>query len=95
MTNRKVYQDLENINKEAVIAEGFDDAYIGYARRAKTPSIALYDYEACIEILMDDQEWGRREAVRFMENSVCESWFGDATPAFVFLRVEKDDKEEY
>ena len=93
MSSRRVYRNLEEINKEAVIAEGFEDAYIGHARRARTPTIAVYDYELCIGILMEDQDWSRVEAVRFMEESVCEHWGGEATPTFVFMN-ESDDKEE-
>ena len=93
MSSPRVYHNLEEINKEAVIAEGFEDAYIGHARRAKTPTIAVYDYELCIDILMDDQDWDREEAVRFMENSVCETWLGEATPTFVFVR-ESYGKED-
>ena len=93
MSRRKVYRNLEEINKEAVIAEGFEDAYIGHARRARTPTIAVYDYELCVDILMEDQDWSRVEAVRFMEESVCEHWLGDASPTFVFVN-ESYGKEE-
>ena len=88
MSEHRVYRTLEAINKEAVIADGFEDAYVGHARRARNPTIAVYDYEVCLEILMDEQEWDRDKAVKFMEEQVCEHWTGDSTPCFVFVRKD-------
>ena len=94
--SKRVYQRLEDINKEAVIAEGFEDAYLGYARRSDKPTIAVYDYERCVEILMETEEWDRDKAVKFMENGVVATWLGDSTPPFMFLYEDhqEDDKED-
>ncbi len=94
MSKHRVYRNLEEINKEAIVAEGFEDAYVGHARRARTPTIAVYDYEMCVDILMDDHDWDRDKAVKFMEDQVCEHWMGDATPTFMFVREDYAKEED-
>jgi|TARA_R100000458_G_C8277677_1_gene253302 hypothetical protein len=85
MSNPKeVYRSLEEINKDAVVAEGFEEAYIGYVRRANKPTIAVYDYETCVEILMEQESWTREKAVNFMETGVVATWLGNSTPSFFF-----------
>lgn len=85
MSNPKeVYRSLEQINKDAVVAEGFEEAYIGYLRRANKPTIAVYDYETCVEILMEQESWDRKKAVHFMETGVVSTWLGNSTPSFLF-----------
>ena len=81
---KKVYRSLEEINKDAVVAEGFEDAYLGYARRSNKPTVAVYDYERCVEILMETEDWDRERAVDFMENGVVATWLGQSTPVFLF-----------
>tara|TARA_Y100001938_G_C7893862_1_gene331121 strand:- start:131 stop:415 length:285 start_codon:yes stop_codon:yes gene_type:complete len=85
MSNPKeVYRSLEEINKDAVVAEGFEEAYLGYVRRSNKPTIAVYDYETCVEILMEQESWDRRKAVNFMETGVVATWLGNSTPCFFF-----------
>jgi hypothetical protein len=93
MSNRKVYQRLEEINKDAVVAEGFEDAYIGYLRRSNRPTIAAYDYEKCVDILMETEDWDRDKAVDFMENGVVATWLGNSTPAFLFYNEDNESDD--
>ena len=90
---KKVYRRLEEINTDAVVAEGFEEAYLGYARRSDKPSFAVYDYEKCVEILMESEDWDRDKAVDFMENGVVATWLGESTPAFIFPRMRREDHE--
>jgi hypothetical protein len=92
---KKVTHDLlAHINADAVVAVGFDEAYVGYLRRAKKPSIAIYDYMACVEILIRDEEYSRSEAIGFMENFILEHNAGNSTPGFALWKEEYDDGEE-
>ena len=81
---KEIYRGGEEINKEAVIADGFEEAYIGYIRRSNKPTIAVYDYETCVEILMETESWDRKKAVNFMETGVVATWLGNSTPSFFF-----------
>ncbi len=92
--SKRVYQSLEAINKDAVIAEGFEDAYLGYVRRSNKPTVAVYDYEKCVEILMETEDWGRDKAVEFMESGVVATWLGDSTPSFMFHYEESEEDKK-
>ena len=78
-------EHLSEMNPGALLADGFEDALIGYVRRFGLESLALYDYEKCIGILMKRDGMGRDEAEEFFEFNVIGAWVGDATPVFARL----------
>lgn len=51
-TPADVMATLEELNPEAIMYEGFDDALVGILARCGTEPLALYDRERCIQILM-------------------------------------------
>ena len=54
---------------EALMADGFDEGLIGRAFRGGDP-ILIYDYEKCVDVLMDRDGMGRGEAVEYMDFNV-------------------------
>jgi hypothetical protein len=44
--------------------------------------IAVYNYDACIQILMDRDGMSEEDAVEFMDFNVLQAWIGPYTPAF-------------
>jgi hypothetical protein len=69
-------------NPEALFADGFEDAIIGIARRFSLPPLVAYDYNKCIEILVDDGMTAE-EAMEYFEFNVQGSWMGEGTPIFI------------
>ena len=47
---------LAEVNEEALLADGLEGALIGYVRRFGVEPVALYDYEKCVEILVEDDD---------------------------------------
>jgi len=74
---------------EALLADGFEGALIGTMRRFNEGPVALYDYDKCIEILMQRDGMSYEEAVEFFEFNTIGAWMGDGTPAFANL-VNRD-----
>ena len=72
------------INCEALFADGFGDALVGFAVRSGC-HVALYDQEKCIQILMDRDGLLYDDAVEFFEFNVIGSWVGEKTPIFASL----------
>ena len=66
-----------------LIADGFDQAFIGVCEVHSKDPIALFDYDKCIAILVerDGMEWS--EAVEYMDFNVIGAWVGEHTPGFV------------
>lgn len=65
-----------------LLADGFDGALIGMGRQF-SEELAVYDYNKCVEILMERDGMSYDDAVEFMEYNVVGSWVGNGTPVFV------------
>jgi hypothetical protein len=79
LTIREVLAELD---EEILLADGFDEALIGYAQRCGQPVLAVYDREKCIAVLMKDGI-SYEEADEYFEYNVVGSWVGERTPLFL------------
>ena len=70
---------------EALLADGFEDAIIGYVERFNSGPVALYDREKCIRILVERDDMDRDEAEEFFDFNVQGAWVGGQIPAFAVL----------
>ena len=70
---------VSSANSEAMFADGFDDAIMGY----DSNGIAVYNYDKCCNILMDTSDMDEREAHEYMEFNVVGAYVGDFTPIFI------------
>ena len=77
---------LSETNPEALFADGFDEAIMGIATQCNK-SLVLYDYQKCVEILVERDEMSYEEAVEYMEFNTCSAWMGENTPLF-FRQIE-------
>ena len=80
--------DLDKI----LLADGFEDAFIGVVESFGTAPKACYNYDACINILMADVDcpfteldtgMTYDEAVEYLEFNVTQAYVGENTPAFI------------
>jgi hypothetical protein len=84
MSKRELLEEeLVELNPEALFADGFDDAIIGYSRRINLDYVVCYSYDTCIEILMGRDEMTEEDAIEYMEYNVVGAYVGDNTPIFV------------
>ena len=73
-------EHIADINSEALFADGFDDAIIGYDALGFR---VVYDYDKCSDILIKRDGMTKHEAHEFMEFNVVGAFVGDFTPLFV------------
>jgi|TARA_R110002020_G_C16091602_1_gene757942 hypothetical protein len=73
---------------DMIIANGFDEAKIGVARRCGQPDLIAYDLEKIIEILIERDGMSHEEAVEYFEFNIVGAWIGDDTPCFIDRRAE-------
>ena len=88
-----------------IFANGFEDAFIGLSRRyGMEHPVATYDYDKCIEILMDpevNEAISYEGAVEYFEYNVIGAWVGELTPMFLHrhaleeLLEEEEGEEEH
>lgn len=81
----EIKEQVAEINPGALLADGFEQALIGYVERATQPPLALYDRQKCIEILMLRDGMSHEDAEEFFEFNVIGAWMGDNTPAFATI----------
>ena len=77
-------EQIADLNPEALFADGFDDALLGYSADS---FCAVYDYTNCLDIL-HKQDMTPEEAHEYMEFNVVSAFVGDFTPSFIHTFVQ-------
>ena len=73
-------EQIAEANPEALFADGFDGAIIGYDA---TGCCAVYEYDKCLKVLMERDDMNYPEAHEYMEFNVINAYVGDFTPIFI------------
>jgi len=74
---------ISEINPEALLADGFEDAIIGMCMQFGQSPVVTYDYEKCIEILKERDKMDNEEAVEYMDYNVIGAYMGVHSPVFL------------
>lgn len=82
--------DREELNdvltsNEALLANGFEAALIGWAERFNSGPVALYDRDKCLRILVERDGMTWEDAEEFFQFNVTGAWVGEGTPIFARL----------
>lgn len=83
LTRIQINEYLENIGESALLADGFDEALIGFSQRMNEPMLAVYAYEKMVQILMDNDDLSYDDAVEYVDFNVVGAWVGEQTPIIV------------
>ncbi len=85
----EIKERLAEENPDALYADGFNDALIGYAgiyvalaNGCEKRYLAVYDVDQCIEVLMK-QNMTHEEAEEYFSFNVEGSYMGSNTPIFM------------
>ena len=70
---------------ETLLADGFEEAFIGMCERFGMQPVAAYDRDKCIDILIQRDQMTYDGAEEFFDFNVIGAWAGDLTPVFVTL----------
>jgi hypothetical protein len=73
---------------EILLADGFEDAFIGVSYTAAGSPVAAYSRQKCIDILKKDMS--EDEAIEFFDFNVSSAYMGENTPQFVDVFVRED-----
>ena len=78
------YLSSEFPDGDFVLADGFEEAFLGVVVRYGMDPVVLYDHEICIGILMS-QGMTRETACEYFGFNILGTWDGPQTPAFSML----------
>lgn len=74
---------LESRDESLLLADGFDDAFIGVSDRMNEPLLAVYSYDKMVEVLKSRDGMTDEEACEYIDFNVVGAWVGDRTPIWV------------
>lgn len=77
-----IYAELAEMNPEAMVADGFEDCYLGHTL-GMGPSLAVYDVEACIQSLANSGPMSREEAIEYLNHNTIYAYVGPNTPIWL------------
>jgi len=76
-----------------LFADGFDDALIGVGMQFSR-EVAVYDYDKCLDILIQRDGMDIEGAIDYMEYNVVGAYVGNSTPVFVIRDADRQEKEK-
>jgi len=78
-------EEIAEINPEAMMADGFDDAIMGMCIQFGAEPLVAYDYEKCIQILVEKDNMTRIDAIDYIRFNVIGAYVGLNTPVFIMV----------
>lgn len=76
-------EEISELNPEAMLADGFDEAILGMCVQFGSEPVVAYDYNKCVEVLMSRDDMSREDAIDFIEFNVVGAYVGMNTPVFI------------
>ena len=88
MTREELSEALEGY-EGVMLADGFEDAFLGVAVRCASEPVAVYDYQTCVKTLIARDGMSYEDACEWMDFNVVGAYVGEQTPWFLeFSLVE-------
>jgi hypothetical protein len=79
---------------DILLADGYEDAFLGICVRFGGLRVAAYDYDKCIESLQKSGIHDYEEAVEYFEFNTLGAWVGNATPVFIHRMTLEECHEQ-
>lgn len=76
---------LEEFDESALLMDGFDEAIVGFGGRPGTPTLAIYDWEKMVDILITRDGMEYEEAVEYISYNCTTAWVGEQTPIVMMI----------
>ena len=82
-----IQENYPDHKDKILLADGFEDAFMGVVESFGSAPKALYDYHKCVDVLMKRDDMGENDAHEYMSFNVTQAYVGEYTPAFIsYLR---------
>jgi hypothetical protein len=76
-------EEIEEINPEALLCDGFDEAIIGMAERINLSHVVAYDVDKMLEIMVERDGMTYEEAMEYFDYNILGAWIGEYTPVYI------------
>ena len=92
MTREEICKLIDEIcgeETEVILADGYDDAFIGVAERFGY-DCAVYDLDKVLKTLQGNGDMTKEEALEFYEFNIGGDFVGESTPVFMKYIVKEE-----
>jgi len=76
-------EEIQEINPEALLCDGFDEAIIGMAERPNLGPVVAYSVEKIIEIMISRDGMSYEDALEYYNYNIQCAWLGEFTPIYI------------
>jgi len=76
-------EEIEDINPEALLCDGFDEAIIGMAERINLGPVVAYDVDKMLDIMVERDGMTYEEAIEYFDYNIIGAWMGENTPVYI------------
>jgi hypothetical protein len=76
-------EEIEDINPEALLCDGFDEAIIGMAERINLGPVVAYDVDKMLNIMVERDGMTYEEAMEYFDYNILGAWMGENTPVYI------------
>jgi hypothetical protein len=76
-------EEIEEINPDALLCDGFDEAIIGMAERINLGPIVAYDVDKMLKIMVERDGMTYEEAIEYFDYNILGAWMGENTPVYI------------
>jgi len=80
MKHEEILSIVKDHYPEALIADGFDKAIVGYT----TNGNLVYNIEKMAGILMERDKMSHSDAIEYLEFNVLGAYVGEMTPVYIY-----------
>ena len=76
-------EEIADINPEALLCDGFDEAIIGMAERINLGPVVAYDVDKMLDIMVERDGMTYEEAIEYFDYNILGAWMGENTPVYI------------
>ena len=76
-------EEIEEINPEALLCGGFDEAIIGLAERINLGPVVAYDVDKMLKIMVERDGMSYEDAMEYFDYNILGAWMGENTPVYI------------
>jgi len=73
----------ECCDEELLLADGWDDAFLGITANHHHPVVAVYDYDRIVEIMVERDGMSHEDADEYAQFNIVGAYVGERTPIYV------------
>lgn len=82
-TREQITEALLQSDEQAILLDGFEEAFIGFSQRVGERVLVVYSYDKMVDVLVLRDKMTYSEAAEFVDYNCVGARIGDGTPIIV------------